>query len=293
MWYLRNLPRIYALVWISALIWAARYAATSELTPWGYGWLIVSVGIGSSVAVCTAHELMHRRSSGDRVLARLMNAVCGYGHMVVEHMHHHATVGDTAIGGTAPRGMSVYQFAARDFIQGLSNGWSVERKRLRRGRQTWLHNKVFQDYALAAVLATALGIAFGTPGIILFVGQAAFAVFVFEVITYVHHYGLVVNEGESTGPEHAWAHHCWITNCLTFNNTYHSDHHMRPGIPYYHLHAMYGVPHLPASYFTMFCVALVPPLWYKLMDRRLDAIALARNSAGDQVGEGLQLQRCR
>ena len=46
MWYLHNLPRIYALVWISVLIWAARYAARSELTPWAYGWLIVSVGIG-------------------------------------------------------------------------------------------------------------------------------------------------------------------------------------------------------------------------------------------------------
>jgi alkane 1-monooxygenase len=116
---------------------------------------------------------------------------------------------------------------------------------------------------------------------------------VFEVITYVHHYGLVVNEGEPQGPQHAWAHHCWITNCLTFNNTYHSDHHMRPGIPYYHLHAMYGVPHLPASYFTMFCVALMPPLWYWLMDPRLDAIAQARNDASGEMSESLLMQRCR
>src|SRR6185295_6760046 len=121
----------------------------SELTAWAYGWLIVSVGIASAVAVCTAHELMHRRSSTDRLLARLMNAVCGYGHMVVEHLHHHSTVGDTAIGGTAPRGMGVYRFAAHDFIQGLRNAWSVERNRLGRGCKPWWHNKVFQDYALA------------------------------------------------------------------------------------------------------------------------------------------------
>ena len=41
---------------------------------------------------------------------------------------------------------------------------------------------------------------------------------------------------------------------------------------------MYGAPRLPASYFTMFCIALVPPLWRRLMDRRLDALAGARES---------------
>ena len=35
---------------------------------------------------------------------------------------------------------------------------------------------------------------------------------------------------------------------------------------------MYGAPRLPASYFTMFRVALVPPLWRWLMDWRLDAL---------------------
>jgi len=150
---------------------------------------------------------------------------------------------------------------------------------------------VLQTYTLAAFIGAAIGVGLGTESLILFFGQAIFAVFVFEVITYVHHYGLVVANGETPGPRHSWSHHCWITNCLTFNNTYHSDHHARPGVPYYHLHAMAGIPRLPASYFTVFCVALIPPLWFRVMDRRLDAIAEG-DPAKHKVDE-LFVQRCR
>jgi len=122
---------------------------------------------------------------------------------------------------------------------------------------------------------------FRSTALVLFIGQAVFAVYCVEVITYVHHYGLVRREDEEPGAHHAWAHHCWLTNCLTFNNTFHSDHHLRPRMPYYELHAMHGAPKLPASYFTMFCVALVPPLWRALMDKRLDALAEARTERRD------------
>lgn len=138
---------------------------------------------------------------------------------------------------------------------------------------------MLQDYALAGSLVLTFQYAVGCGGRLTVVGQAAFAIFSFEVITYVHHYGLVRAEDEPAGAQHAWAHHCWITNCLTFNNTFHSDHHLRPWMPYYELHAMHGAPHLPASYFSMFVVALIPPLWFKLIDPRLHAFEEARRSA--------------
>ena len=105
--YLDNLPRIYAVVWIGTLAWAADYTARSDLSAGTMAGLIVSVGIGSAVALPTAHELLHRRSGFDERLARLMTALCCYGHMVVEHFHHHATVGEPEYGATARRGMAV------------------------------------------------------------------------------------------------------------------------------------------------------------------------------------------
>jgi alkane 1-monooxygenase len=291
--YLDNLPRVYAAVWAGTLVWAIDSAARTHPGPGALAGLIVSVGIGSAVAVPTAHELMHRRSEFDKGLARFMTALCCYGQMAVEHFHHHAMVGDPEAGATARRGMSVYRFAVSDFVQGLRNSWSVERSRLRRSGEPWWHNQVIRGYALAAGLLAAFAGIWGRVGGIVFLGQALFAVFVFEVITYLHHYGLVRSAGEEAGPQHAWAHHCWITNCLTFNNTFHSDHHLRPRTPYYELHAMNGAPRLPASYFTMFCVALVPPLWFALIDPRLDALAEAQEFADVDAAEWLRAQRCR
>ncbi len=265
--YLDNLPRIYGAVWIGTLAWAADYAARSDLRAGTMAGLIV--------------------------IGRLMTALCCYGHMGVEHFHHHATVGELESGATARRGMSVYRFAVTDFVQGLRNAWSVERSRLRRSGQSWWYNQVIRGYSLALGLFTVFLAMWGGVGVILLLGQAVFAVFVFEVITYLHHYGLVRNEGEEAGPQHAWAHHCWITNCLTFNNTFHSDHHLRPRTPYYELHAMHGAPRLPASYFTMFCVALLPPLWFMLIDPRLDAYAQALSNTSSELPELLRAERCR
>lgn len=291
--YLDCLPRASALVWMTTLAWAATYAARVDLSVAALAGLTVSVGIGSAVALPTAHELMHRRWPYDRLLARVMAALCLYGHMVVEHFHHHATVGDVAAGETAPRGISIYRFAPADFLQGLRNAWTVETARLRRSRSPWWHNQVLQDYALGVGVTFIIFASLGSTALLLFISQAVFAVFCFEVITYVHHYGLVRSEGEEPGPQHAWAHHCWITNCLTFNNTFHSDHHLRSGTPYYELHAMYGALRLPASYFTMFCVALVPPLWWMLMDKRLDALAEARRAGSRELPSELRGQHCR
>ena len=288
--YLEWLPRAYALVWFGTLVWAAIHVANTELGAADFAWLIVSVGIGSAISICTAHELLHRRRAADVMVGRAMSAFCLNGHMYVEHLHHHATVGEIEAGETPPRGSTVYWFAPTDFLHGLRNAWRVERARLRREGGPWWHNRVVQDYALALGLTFAFA-SLGRDALLLFVGQAVFALYCFEVITYVHHYGLVRGQGEEPGPEHAWAHHCWITNCLTFNNTFHSDHHLRPRTPYYELHAMHGAPHLPASYFTMFCVALVPPLWRALMDPRLDAVATARRFPG--AADGLQAHRCR
>lgn len=289
--YLDWLPRVYAAVWIATLFWAASYAGRAELGAADLAWLIVAVGIGSGVAICTAHELMHRRSAADVTLGRVMSAFCLYGHMYVEHLHHHATMGEVAAGETAPRGSSIYRFAPLDFAQGLRNAWNVERSRLRRCETRWWQNRMLQDYGLALGLALAFA-SLGGTAVVFFVGQAVFAVYCFEVITYVHHYGLVRGDGEEPGPQHAWAHHCWLTNCLTFNNTFHSDHHLRSQTAYYELHAMYGAPRLPASYFTMFCIALVPPLWRHLMDRRLDALAEARRQ-GAEVPSWLRVESCR
>jgi alkane 1-monooxygenase len=276
--YLDSLPRLYGLVWASTLVWAMAFVSSSAVSLSGFAGVMTGVGLSSALAICTAHELLHHRSKVDRGLARVMTSLCCYGHMVVEHLHHHATLSSPEYGATAARGTSAYRFAGSDYVRALRTAWRVEQTRVRRTRLGWWHNKVLQDYALALASAATFVAFFGGAGLILFLGQAVISIFAFEVITYVHHYGLVRLDEEDAGSHHAWAHHCWITNCLSFNNTFHSDHHLRPWTPYYELHAMHNAPRLPASYFSMFMLALVPPLWFKVMNKRLNALDRARDA---------------
>lgn len=68
--YLEFLPRIYALVWMTTLAWAAGFASRMDLCGAGFTAITVSVGFGSTAAICTAHELISplaiRRCRGGR-----------------------------------------------------------------------------------------------------------------------------------------------------------------------------------------------------------------------------------
>jgi alkane 1-monooxygenase len=265
--YFYVLPHAYAVLWVGGLFWGANLLGMGELEGWPLGGFILSLAITSAFATCVAHELQHHYSPFDRAVARLMMAMCGYGHLVLEHHHHHATVGDADIGGTPRKGEGAYAFVLRNVRQGALNAWDLESKRLAKHRLGWWHNRIVQDYALVVGLASFFYVVWGFAGLGVYIAQAAFTVFAFEMITYN---GLVRRPSQKIGPEHAWAHNCWLTNCLTFNIAHHSEHHLNVSIPYYNLRRHPAAPKLPACYFVMFVSALIPLLCRLVMDKRTD-----------------------
>jgi len=59
-----------------------------------------------------------------------------------------------------------------------------------------------------------------------------------------------------------------FSNWLLFNLQRHSDHHANARRRYQVLQHHDDSPQLPAGYATMFVLALVPPLWRRIMDPR-------------------------
>ena len=55
--------------------------------------------------------------------------------------------------------------------------------------------------------------------------------------------------------------------------TSHADHHAHPALPYVALRHHADSPQLPTGYTGMLWLALLPPLWFGLMNRRIDALA--------------------
>lgn len=102
-----------------------------------------------------------------------------------------------------------------------------------------------------------------------FLLSSAVAVFLLEYVNYIEHYGLQRRPGERLGAEHAWQSDSLTSRFHLFELSRHSHHHLQSTIPYHSLESIEGPHRLPFGYFGMFYIALLPPLWFRVMDGRI------------------------
>lgn len=244
--------------------------------------LTLSVGVTTgAMGITVAHELVHRTSRLDRFLGQLLLLLVGYMHWGIEHVAgHHKWVATPRDPATSRRGESVFAFVVRSVVGSYRSAVEIERTRGAergrgpfhpRARMLWF---TLLPLALGAALVGLLG---GTAGAFFF-GQSAVAVALLEVVNYVEHYGLRRREiapgrYERVTPLHSWNASHRLTNWFLFNLQRHSDHHAYPQRPYETLRHFDESPQLPHGYATMVLLALVPPLWRRVMDPRVDGLA--------------------
>jgi alkane 1-monooxygenase len=76
---------------------------------------------------------------------------------------------------------------------------------------------------------------------------------------------------EAFGVQHAWNADSLLTNSMIANLQRHSDHHMHAWKPYAELEPLPG-PQLPTGYAGCLFLASVPPLWFRVMEARLQGL---------------------
>ena len=101
------------------------------------------------------------------------------------------------------------------------------------------------------------------------------SILILEGVNYIEHYGIerkLLADGkyEKVNPTHSWNTNHIISNYLLFQLQRHSDHHMTASKRYQMLNQDEYSPQLPNGYPGMILVALVPKLWFKLMDQKLN-----------------------
>lgn len=256
--------------------------AKNTLTIREYFLITASIGISSGM-FCgpVAHELMHKGSLFDKVLAELLMMSISYTHFCVEHIDgHHRRVGTIYDPATARLGESFYAFYPRAVFGGLINAWSFERARLKKiGLSLWNIKNRMNRYVINLTLVYVfLFFQFGWLSIGFFVLQSIIAFSMIELINYIEHYGLIRQKETPTRYERVKPHHSWdsnhrISNWMLFNVGFHSDHHLHANKPFYLLKYQKQAPQLPYGYFTMFFIPLFPALWRTIMDPRVAAIS--------------------
>ena len=71
---------------------------------------------------------------------------------------------------------------------------------------------------------------------------------------------------EKTKPHHSWNSGHELGIIFLFELTRHSDHHFNPSRKYQILRHFEHAPQMPTGYLAMIPLALVPPLWFKVMN---------------------------
>jgi alkane 1-monooxygenase len=262
------------LIWMSlpvqayVLFTALRLASGTNPESGAFWGIAVSCGISAGAyGITAAHELIHRSSKLERSLGIGNLALCAFVHFRVEHVFiHHRWVGTPEDPATARLGESLYSFWWRSIWGGLTRSVRLE---LRRG--PW--NRAVRDFGAEILLAALVATAFGSLGLILFVTQSLIAWLLLATVNYLEHYGLERRETapgvrEPLAARHSWEARHWMTNAALFNLGLHPHHHLSANQPYERLSPSEGSPQLPFGYSLALLVALVPPLWRRIMDPR-------------------------
>lgn len=269
------LPLQFAgLVWGT---WVVSHYSLSWSEVLGFATTIGAVG---GIGIANAHELGHKRDDLERWLSRVVLAQTFYGHFYVEHNRgHHSRVATPEDPASSRLGESFWAFLPRTVAGGLRSGWGLEKGRLaRHDTGPWsVHNKILQAWAMSvALFGTLIGV-FGVTVVPFLVIQAVFGFSLLEVVNYLEHYGLLRQKlangrYERCMPRHSWNSNHVASNVFLYNLERHSDHHANPTRRYQMLRHFEEAPQLPSGYGLMLGIAYIPPLWRKVMDKRVLAM---------------------
>jgi NAD(P)H-flavin reductase/ferredoxin len=260
-----------------------------------FAFVVTGLMIGL-VGTIPAHELTHRTWDRTSMLVgRWLLAFSFDTTFAIEHVYgHHRYVSTIEDPATAPRGRNVYAHIVSSTIKGNISAWHIELARLRKkhlGLYSW-HNAVIRGHLMSvALVALAFAIG-GWRGAAFFTICALWGKALLEIVNYMEHYGMVRNPETPVQPRHSWNTNRRISSWTMFNLTRHSHHHAQGEVPYQDLRPYPDAPMMISGYLATIIVAMIPPLWHKLMtpkvlawdrdyateeERRLAASANARS----------------
>jgi alkane 1-monooxygenase len=245
-------------------------AAREATSAWHYVSFALLTGLMiGMVGTIPAHELTHRTWDPISMLVgRWLLAFSFDTIFSIEHVYgHHRYVSTREDPATAPRGRNVYFHVLASTIKGNISAWNIEKKRLKRKGHSlfgW-HNAVIRGHLMSVLLVAFAFFVGGWETALFFTLIALAGKSLLEIVNYMEHYGMVRDPATPVQPRHSWNTNKRISSWSMFNLTRHSHHHAQGEVPYQDLKPFPDAPMMINGYLTTLIVALIPPLWHKLM----------------------------
>ena len=288
--YFDSLLYIFVYLHYALLLWGGYVLIADPLTTIQKIQLMVNIGLFGGTIINVAHELGHRSSRVAQFHAKLALLSVSYMHFFIEHNRgHHVHVATPQDPATAHKNQSLYAFWWQSVTGSYRSAWRIETKLLEKaGLPVWsLHNQMIWFTGLPVVLGLLLtaGFSFWAGYIVwlipvFFMIESLVAILLLESVNYIEHYGILRRElprlphqpvkYERVNPLHSWNASQYVSNLVLFQLQRHSDHHAYAARPYQVLRHFDESPQLPGGYALMILLAFVPPLWFAIINPRLE-----------------------
>lgn len=266
------IPTVYAALGISCAVWMPwPLRDQAGASHWSITGLLFSTLVAFGLVSCVAHALIHQ-ANWRRSLGGMLSSVCANPWLRYEHLRHHARARDTAIASAPYRNESVYSFAWRRtwLIPKACFDW----RRSAVGRSS-VHG-IFDDLYMHVATTVTVWLWFAWiagPLGALFYGSLVFLVpALISCVNYMQHWGL--GDDVSALPpairQVGWDDDCQVLTWLTMGLNFHDGHHQEANRAYFLQDADPNAPRLPFSYGFALLASFVPPLWYRVMNARLE-----------------------
>jgi alkane 1-monooxygenase len=270
-----NLPIVYGLI---AYVAQKIYFETNSLTEIIGMTLSLGVILGAN-GINVAHELGHRNSYLEKLIAKLLLIPNHYTHFFIEHnLGHHLHVGTPKDPSTARYNQNLYVFWIQTVTGTYKKAWQIQNKLNKDEKHSLLSVKNDMFWFSIIHIIYLISIAF-------FLGKTVFFVLFFagivgflllECINYIEHYGLkraLLPSGryERVSEKHSWNSNHIVGRIVLYELTRHSDHHYKSQKKYQILEYHDVSPQLPFGYPTSIIISLFPPLWFGIMNKRIPA----------------------
>ncbi len=258
------------------VIWSLAGGGPGLFSASGVALFLAAALFLGQVSAATAHELIHKPALTQRLMGRWVLISMLYGHHEVAHLNvHHPKVATPEDPSSATLNESFYQFAPRAWIGSLLAARHSEHARLERAGLPFWHpsNAFISIIGGAAVMLILAAIIGGVMGVVVYLLIAAAAQLQMLAQAYIQHYGLeraALPDGtyEPVNATHSWNAPHWLSALWTLNSARLSDHHAHPERPFPQLDipARGHAPMLPYAPPTMMALALIPALFFSVMN---------------------------
>ena len=206
-----------------------------------------------------------------------MLVICCYGHFRIEHVYgHHRNVATKEDPATARKGENFYFYFVRCVINSVISSWNIEKNILLKRNINLLNirNRMLHYFVLEFLFLIIAFYIAGLNGLIFVLFHSFVSILLLELVNYIQHYGLerkmVNGKYEKFTDHHSWNSRHISANWSTFNLGLHAEHHHRASKHYPLLSQEEKSVEMPANYSIMLIMALIPPLWFFVMDKKID-----------------------